>query len=236
MRVHTAFRGIIGSENDPPFGGVHALAVASIKNELETSMQDVPEDLKWNHLLQEHCAAIQIRLFEPFEPNPRNATPQATHLRCRTLWNCLQSNQALTDAFRSVSVESYSSLTFISILHIALAIIKAARLLSVEDPAWDLKTTRSMYDLPLFFNSLAGCLKTLAVTRVLGVKFVLQGRPICSEYAEAYRGIERWYATKLDSSECHGNAPLNECVDLSNEDNGMEWWNGLSELTNGLFS
>lgn len=64
------------------------------------------------------------------------------------MWDCLESTHALIDAFLLTPIESYPSLIFVSILHLALAIIKAFRLLCVEDQAWDLHTVQTMYNLP----------------------------------------------------------------------------------------
>jgi len=120
-------------------------------------------------LLRTHCVSIRIRLFEPFKFGDQSESLGPTHLRCRTIWDCLQSTHELHDAFRLVSAESIPSLTVISILHLALAIIKASRLLCVEDRAWDLNTVRTMYNFSGILQQLK-CLKMQALVEVLGVK------------------------------------------------------------------
>lgn len=152
------------------------------------------------------------------------------------MWDCLESTQALCDAFRSVPVESYPSLTFVSILHLALAIIKALRLLCVGDHGWDLDTVRTIYNLPEVLRQLSKLFETASCLGSPRCAIVLQGRPIFAEYAEAYRGIERWYLSKLNP----GVAPADPAMmgDViahgGAQYEGFEFWNQLSDLAYGL--
>lgn len=106
------------------------------------------------------------------------------------MWDCLESTKALCDVFCLALVESYPSLTCVSILHLALAVIKALRLLGVEDCAWDLGTARTAYNLP---GTLRQLIKSFEAASSLGsprCSILLHGRPIFSQHAESYRDIE----------------------------------------------
>lgn len=76
------------------------------------------------------------------------------------MWDCLERTQELCDAFHTVPVESYAYLTFAPILHPALAVIKALRLLCVEDDAWVVDTARTIYIVPDALGQLIKPFKT----------------------------------------------------------------------------
>lgn len=50
MKVNDSFWEMIGNPNNQPSGGVYSIAMASIQNELQTFMNQLPENLKWNRL------------------------------------------------------------------------------------------------------------------------------------------------------------------------------------------
>ena len=183
--------------------------------------------------MRTHAASIRIRLFEPFRFGDKSES--ATHLRSRTIWDCLQSTHELYDAFRLVPVESFPSLTAISILHIALAIIKASRLLCVEDPAWDLTTARTMYNFPGILQQLSKVFEDASSGGSPRSRMIVHGLPIFSEYAEAYRGIERAYLNRLNANTVISDPHLLDPVNVSGGDEGFEFWSQLSDFTNGLF-
>lgn len=187
--------------------------------------------------MQIFCKHIALQHASEYSSlsNPiRNETPQSAHLRYRVIWDCRQSIQALCDAFRLVPVESYPSLAFVSILHVALAIINAFRLLSVEDQGWGLNTTRGIFDLPGTLQQLSGLFDEASSRGSPRSKAILHGRPIFSEYAKAYWAIERWYATKSNINTDHSNPDLNEPGNSAGDYFGFDFWNPLSELTNGV--
>ncbi|RDW76526.1 fungal specific transcription factor domain-containing protein [Aspergillus mulundensis] len=238
MKVNNSFWEMIGNTNNQPSGGVYSIAVAAIRNELDAFMNQLPPSLKWNHLLRTHCASIRIRLFEPFKfgVGDKCETQGSTHLRSQTIWNCLQSTHELYDAFRLVPVESFPSLTVISILHIALAIIKASRLLCVEDPAWDLNTARTMYNLPGILQQLSKVFEDASRGGSPRSRMIVRGLPIFSEYAEAYRGIERLYLERLNANVVLSNPALMVPISAGGDNGvGVDFWNQLSDLTDGLF-
>ncbi|RAH71276.1 fungal specific transcription factor domain-containing protein [Aspergillus aculeatinus CBS 121060] len=235
MKVNDAFWETTAATNDRPLGGIYSIAVASIQTELDAFVDQLPANLKWNHLLQTHCATVRIRLFEPFRYGDQTEIIEPTHLRCRRIWDCLQSTQALHDEFRLVPVESYPALTFVTVLHLALAIIKALRLLCVEDQAWDLTTARATYDLPGMLRELSKRFEVASRGGSPRSRILLQGRPIFSAYAEAYRGIERGYSTKLNGGVVPPGPALVDPVNAyGGEQCDMDFWAQLSELTNGL--
>ncbi|PYI26424.1 hypothetical protein BP00DRAFT_451167 [Aspergillus indologenus CBS 114.80] len=207
MKVNDAFWETTGASNDRPLGGIYSIAVASIQNELDAFVNQLPANLKWNHLLQTHCATM----------------PQG--------WYCLQSTQALLDEFRLVPVESYPALTFVTILHLALAIIKALRLLCVEDQAWDLTTARATYDLPGMLRELIKKFEAASSGGSPRSRILLQGRPIFSAYAEAYRGIERGYSTKLNGGVApSGPTSVPPVNAYDGEQSDLDFWAQLSEF------
>ncbi|RAH79110.1 hypothetical protein BO86DRAFT_436546 [Aspergillus japonicus CBS 114.51] len=235
MKVNDAFWETTGANNDRPLGGIYSIAVASIQNELDAFVNQLPANLVWNHLLQTHCATVRIRLFEPFRYGDQNEIIESTHLRCRRIWDCLQSTHALHEEFRLVPVESYPALTFVTILHLALAIIKALRLLCVEDQAWDLTTARATYDLPGMLRELIKKFEAASRGGSPRSRILLQGRPIFSAYAEAYRGIERGYSTKLNGGVVpSGPTSVPPVNAYDGEQSDLDFWAQLSELTNGL--
>lgn len=152
------------------------------------------------------------------------------------MWDCLESTQALCDAFRLVPVESYPPLTFVSILHLTIAIIKAFRLLCVKDHGWDLDTVRTIYNLPEVLRQLSKLFEAASCLGNPRCAIVLHNRPIFADYAEAYRGIERWYLSKLNP----GVAPADPATigDLiahgAGQYEGFEFWNQLSDLVYDL--
>ncbi|KAI1379829.1 hypothetical protein F4677DRAFT_464064 [Hypoxylon crocopeplum] len=188
-----------------PLQGVHPIVIASMQNELDAFIHQLPDHLKWNHLLRTHCAAVRIHLLEPFKYGDMSGAPESNPQRCQTIWGCLRSTQELYDAFRLVPVESYPSLTFVSILHLALAIIKALRFLCVEDHSWDLDTARIMYNMPDVLQNLSKQFEDANSRSTPRSRIFVHGRPIFSDYAEAYRGIERWYSSRLDQNVAHLN-------------------------------
>lgn len=160
---------------------------------------------------------------------------EPSHLRWRTIWDCLQSTHELYDAFRLVPVQSIPSLTVISVLHIALAIIKASRLLCVKDRAWDLTTARTMFDLPGILQQLGKVFEEASSAGSARSKRIVHGLPIFLEYAEAYRGIERAFVARINSDDLPSRPLSMDPVDTSGGDYDFGFWNQLSDFTNGLF-
>lgn len=156
-------------------------------------------------------------------------------LRCRTIWDCLQSTHELYDSFRLVPVQSILSITVISVLHIALAIIKASRLLCVKDRAWDLTTARTTFDLPAILQQLGKVFDDASSTGSPRAKRIVHGLPVFSEYAEAYRGIERAFVARINSNDVLQRPLSMDPVDTSGGDYDFGFWNQLSDFTNGLF-
>lgn len=152
------------------------------------------------------------------------------------MWDCLESTQALCDAFRSVPVESYPCLTVVSFLHLALAIIKALRLLCVEDDGWNVDTVRTMYSVPDVLRQLSKLFDAASCLGSPRCAIVLHGRPIFAEYAEAYRGIERWYLSKLSPGAAPADTAImgDAIVHGGEQYEGFDFWNQLSDLAYGL--
>ncbi|KAH7211548.1 hypothetical protein DER44DRAFT_766398 [Fusarium oxysporum] len=232
IKVNDAFGNTGDTLGDKSSGSVRAIVVASIRNELDTFTNSLPEHLQSNHLLRSHCAAVRIRLLEPANHGNRHDPLEPTHLRCRAMWDCLESTQALIDAFLLIPIESYPSLTFISILHLALAIIKAFRLLCVEDQAWDLHTAQAMYNLPDILQRLSKLFDEASRIPRPRCGIMANGRPLFCEYAESYKGIEQWYMSKVGVT--HSDLMDSVVAHDGDQYKGFDFWNQLSDLTYGL--
>lgn len=215
MKVNDSFWPTTGITSNGSFGGIYSLAVASIKNELDNFMNQLPANLKENRMLTPpwptgggDTANVFVKIC------CGHTVPQSVFVFLNPSNTAIGAN-VRTDAFKMPNTiackahsqstmhsawfryEFYPSLTFISILHIALAIIKAFRLLCLEDQAWDLNVARTMYNLPGILQHLSKLFEDASSRGSSRSRIILHGRPIFSKYAEAYRGIERWYLTKL---------------------------------------
>ncbi|KAI8682567.1 Zn(2)-C6 fungal-type domain-containing protein [Fusarium sp. Ph1] len=232
IKVNDAFGNTGDTLGDKTSGSVRAIVVASIRNELDTFTNSLPEHLQSNHLLRSHCAAVRIRLLEPVNHGNRHDPLEPTHLRCRAMWDCLESTQALIDAFLLIPIESYPSLTFVPILHLALAIIKAFRLLCVEDQAWDLHTAQTMYNLPDILQRLSKLFEEASRIGRPRCSIMANGRPLFCEYAESYKGIEYWYMSKVGVA--HSDLMDSVVAHDGDQYKGFDFWNQLSDLTYGL--
>ncbi|RTE71516.1 hypothetical protein BHE90_014088 [Fusarium euwallaceae] len=228
---------VFGNTGDHPIAektstNVRAIVVASIRNELDTYISSLPEHLQSNYLLRSHCAAVRIRLLEPVNHGNRHDPLEPTHLRCRAMWDCLESTQALIDAFLLIPIESYPSLTFVPILHLALAIIKALRLLCVEDQAWDLHTAQTMYNLPDILQRLSKLFEEASRIGRPRCGIMVNDRPMLCEYAGSYKAIEHWYLNKVGVA--HSDLMDSVVGHDGDQFKGFDFWNQLSDLTYGL--
>ncbi|KAF4840334.1 Transcriptional regulator WAR1 [Colletotrichum siamense] len=236
LKVEEVFREKSEVTNDKPFGGLHALAIATIQKELGAFMASLPGPVSSHYLLREQSAAIRIRLFEPAIHADGETQPQTPHLRSRMMWQCLTSTQELLDAFLTIPVETYVSLTFISILHLALAIIKACGLLCMEDRDWDLETARASLNLADTLQVLGD--RFDAATHVHGHESaaLVNRQPLLSSYAEHYRAIRRWFLSKIGPAGATSTLPaMMDPVFAAGVavPEGFEFWQQLSELTYG---
>lgn len=200
-----------------------------------------PEYAEWSltpvsDLLQTHCSAVRIRLFESFKHPGKGDMLGLSQQKYRMMWDCLMSTQTLCNTFRSVPIDSYPSLTFVSILHLALAVIKASRLLCVETHVLDLDAARAIYNLPDTLQQLSKLFEAASNLGSPRCNILIHGRPIFSEYTKAYQDIEKWYLSKLNPGVAHSNTSLIDLEVMHGEEqpDGLEFWNQLSVLTNGL--
>lgn len=90
-----------------------------------------------------------------------------------------------------------------------------------------------MCDLPATLRQLSSFFETASNLDSPRCRIVLHGRPILSEYAEAYRNIERWYLSKMDLS---ASLPVGTIIGDGEQQDDLEFWNQLSDLTYGLVS
>lgn len=254
IKVNDAFREMVEAIGDQPSPIVNSIVIKSFRNELNAFINQLPGYLKQNRmtlnllkpieiipdqsridLLRIHCAAVRIRLYQPLRYEDKSWTFALSHTRCQAILNCLESTQELYDAFFLIPLESYSCLTFVPILYLALAIITTGRLLSVEDGAWDTETAQSICNFPGILQQLSSNFEAASSSGTPRSRLIVHGRPIFSEYAEAYRGIERWYLSKTKHGAHYAEPTLIETLVESSgvQYDGSEFWNQLHDLNHG---
>ncbi|EXF73563.1 hypothetical protein CFIO01_02855 [Colletotrichum fioriniae PJ7] len=230
-------RNDIQGSNKKPFDGFHAMIIANVHKELESFVDSLPTHLRSNHLLHDHCMAMRIRLFEPAIHANGDHDFRTPHLRSRIMWRCFTSTQELLNAFLSLGVETYPTLTFVSILHLALAIIKAAALLSVEDRDWDLETARKNLDLAETLQILSDRCSTGPCVTSYSSTILSSRQRMVAAYAENYSGIRSWYLSKIGSTNTASDDMPMMMDPAFLQDSGMaegyDFWQHLSGLSYG---
>ncbi|KAK7458445.1 hypothetical protein Landi51_01268 [Colletotrichum acutatum] len=152
-----------------------------------------------------------------------------------------QSTQELLNAFLSLSVETYPTLTFVSNLHLALAIIKAAGLLSVEDHDWDLETAGANIDLAETLQILSDRCSTGSRATSYSSTILSSRQRMVAAYAEIYSGIRSWYLSKIGLTNTAPDASMPMMMDpVFLQESGMaeeyDFWQHLSGLPYGNLS
>lgn len=92
-----------------------------------------------------------------------------------------------------------------------------------------------MYNLPGILQQLSKVFEDASSGGSPRSKMIVHGLPIFSEYAEAYRGIERLYVERLNTDVALSNPSLLVPTNASGGEDGFDFWNQLSDLTHGLF-
>lgn len=92
-----------------------------------------------------------------------------------------------------------------------------------------------MYNLPGILEQLSKVFEDASSAESPRGRMIVHGLPIFSEYAEAYRGIERAYLNRLNANVVM-NPNLMDPINLPGADEGFEFWSQLSDFTNGLFT
>ncbi|KAH7207278.1 hypothetical protein DER44DRAFT_779033 [Fusarium oxysporum] len=233
LKVNDTFRGESDSTTDRPFRSIHALAIATVQKELETFMDRLPDDLKWNYLLRSHYGAIRVRLFEPVIYDYASGNSEPPHLRSRTIWDCLRSTQLLFDAFLLIPVETFPSLTCASMFHLALAIVKGSRLLCMEDRDWDLELARASFDLPGRLQQLSDHFEAASRLGRPRCAILVDGRPLFLSYAERFRWMRGSYLSRLGPDLTGPNAAVTAPIfaQAVGQFGGFDLWQQLSDLT-----
>ncbi|VUC29242.1 unnamed protein product [Clonostachys rosea] len=215
---------------------VQAIAVSSLGKELDGLMAQLPDELKSNHLLQNHYMAIRIRLFEPLLHVKRSSGLEPSRFSYQTLWDCLQSTQMLCEGFHLLPPQSYAPMSFVPILHLALAIIKCTRLLLEEGSPWDVVSLRASLDVPAMLQQLSDCFEAANAAGSPRCGILIDGKPIFAEHAERYRQISSLYSQRV-------NARVGEPVPMMAQGAGphveeqpdrFEFWQQLADFTYGM--
>ncbi|XWW99231.1 hypothetical protein V2A60_007240 [Cordyceps javanica] len=199
--------------------GMHHVAVSSVKKGLEKYQQQMPHHLKDSQLLRMHCAAVRIRLFEPGTSSGGFTTQQPPFNRCQLIWDCLESTGMMCSAFRAIPIECYPYLTFDTILHLALALIKSSRLLFMTEETWDAQTARNIYKLPDTLQHLSNLFESASRLGHPRCGIRLHDRLIFSDYAHSYRSMELCYLARTDTTV----SPGPDSVPFVEDDGGQSW-------------
>ncbi|KAK6197651.1 hypothetical protein LQW54_010696 [Pestalotiopsis sp. IQ-011] len=90
----------------------------------------------------------------------------------------------------SIPVATCSTLTFVSMLHLALAIIKAAQLSCMEDREWDAETARAAnLNLERHLDRLSECFEAANQLNHPRSIILLEGKRLLAERARNFRSI-----------------------------------------------
>ncbi|KAL5607087.1 hypothetical protein FOBRF1_007584 [Fusarium oxysporum] len=232
LKVNDTFRGESDSTTDRPFRSIHALAIATVQKELETFMDRLPDDLKWNRThtstQSRMTTANSYRSLE--KPLRRHPRPP---LRARNLRLCQRSTQLLFDTFLLIPVETFPSLTCASMFHLALAIVKGSRLLCMEDRDWDLELARASFDLPGRLQQLSDHFEAASRLGRPRCAILLDGRPLFLSYAERFRWMRGSYLSRLGPDLTGPNAAVTAPIfaQAVGQFGGFDLWQQLSDLT-----
>lgn len=92
-----------------------------------------------------------------------------------------------------------------------------------------------MYNLPGILQQLSKVFEDASSGGSPRSRMIVHDLPLFSEYAEAYRGIERLYVSRPNTSVVPSDPYLMEPLNSSDAYHGFDLWNQLSDLTNGIF-
>ncbi|OTA84155.1 hypothetical protein M434DRAFT_173843 [Hypoxylon sp. CO27-5] len=110
-----------------------------------------------------------------------------------------------------------SCVTFVPILRLAFAIIKASRLLFVDDPSRDLVTARTMCNLPDVLQQPSRRFEAVNDMVLLGAELSLTVNLYFLSMSKHIVGIERRYLSKLNPDSAHLEPTLLEAATASSE-------------------
>ncbi|CAH0025757.1 unnamed protein product [Clonostachys rhizophaga] len=262
LKVSDVFWGRNDSIHNTQSWSMHSMATATVQKELESFMETLPRPLQSSRMaplikiqykafvngngiidiLRVDCAAIRIRLLEPAIHSPGN-TRDPTLLRSRLMWDCLSATQEVFDSFVETPVEEYSAFTFVSMLNLALAIVKCIKLLSaVDDPDWDVETARRSCDLYKIFLQLSDRWEASRLTGKPRCSLVKDGKPLATKYSDRFKWLAGWYlskATANPSSDPSASIPSGPFLGDGglmnhNGDPGSDFWEELGNWTYGI--
>lgn len=163
-------------------------------------------------------------------------TREPPGFRSQALWNCLASTQALMDQYSSIPAATCSTLTFVSMLHLALAIIKAAQLSCMDDREWDAETARANLNLGDHLDRLSERFESADQLNQPRSTILLEGRPLLAEHARNFRSIREWYLANsgLGDDACFPPASAEPLfAQYAEQYDSFEFWQQLADMTTG---
>lgn len=159
------------------------------------------------------------------------------------MWDCLSATQKVFDSFLETPVEEYSEFTFVSMLNLALAIVKCIKLLSaVDDPDWDVETAQRSCDLYKIFLQLSDRWEASRLTGNPRCSLVKDGKHLATKYSDRFKWLAGWYLSKVtanpnsDPSASIPSGPFLGDGGLMNHnsDPGSDFWEELGDWTYGI--
>jgi hypothetical protein len=224
-KIAVKMQDAIGSRGDYLKGmtlpGTHTMTVATVQRELDDFMSHLPVALcssrKYHlfplsssiaymkptkhsarlDLLVNDCNAIRIRLLEPAIYASLSERPSASAQRTRMLWDCLAAAEALFESCLAMPPEAFSAMCISTIIHMAVAMVKSLKLLSLDDRDWDRVTARQTYNLGETFQRLHDRYDAAYRCDKPRAGILKDGRPLMVRYAERMGWLRDWYAAKV---------------------------------------
>ncbi|KAI0848524.1 hypothetical protein F5Y00DRAFT_253436 [Daldinia vernicosa] len=178
-------------------GVSHAMAMASIRRQLDGIVNQLPEDQKSNFLVWHHYHMVLIRLYEPVIDMKSLDPPNKAFMRSQALWTCCQSAKALLELYLTVPGDMFAALSFVMVAHLSYSNIILTHLLFLEDGDWDAHTARESVNYPDLAERLSDYF--VACEQLLGrrCKVMEDGKGLFTRSAERMRWAKSWYLSKL---------------------------------------
>lgn len=232
-----------GKQKMVSFQWSQGLAITSAQNELDEFIKQLPESFQTNckyyyfhfsdlyqqsflDLLRENYTAIRIRLFESTTHFGPSDHPELTMIRSRIMWDCFENVHTLLDLFLTIPLEIFPFFTFVTMLNLALGIIKACTFLCLDDRDWDKDFARRKLDLQHTLERLSDRFEEANRLGHPRCGLIMDDTPMFSGYARNFDRIKEWYSSKTDGNTGHRLSLTDELFNFGSE--GADFWQQLS--------
>ncbi|OTB17135.1 hypothetical protein K445DRAFT_21325 [Daldinia sp. EC12] len=192
----------IRSEGQVVLGVPHAMAISSVRRQLDDIVNQLPGDQKSNFLVWHHYHMVLIRLYEPVIDMKSLGPANKAFMRSEALWTCCQSAKSLLELYLTIPGNMFAALTFVLTGNLSYTSIVLTHLLFLEDQDWDAHAARESINYPDITEKLSDYF--VACDQLLGRrrKVLEDGEGLFARSAERMRWAKSWYLSKLsvDSS------------------------------------